>query len=262
MRTLPVEDLTVTVLQQALVWQDAVANRKAFGEAILALQEPGDLVVLPEMFTAGFSMDSEKVAEEAEGPTLSWMREMAAVSGAVVVGSYGVRARQGVVNRLVWMRPDGSFEFYDKRHLFRMAGEHERYEAGETRLVVELKGWRCCPLICYDLRFPVWCRNRDDYDLLLFVANWPAVRAFPWRTLLLARAMENISCVVGVNRVGLDGNGYAYSGDSIILDAQGRALVEPLDKEGAFTAVLSAGELRRFREKFPANLDADDFSLL
>lgn len=262
MQTLPVDDLSVTVLQHDLVWQNAAANRKAFGDAILGLNKPTDLVVLPEMFTAGFSMDSEKVAEDADGPTLSWMREMAAESGAVVVGSYGVRAREGVVNRLVWMRPEGSFESYDKRHLFRMAGEHKRYLAGEERLVVELKGWRCCPLICYDLRFPVWCRNKDDYDLLLFVANWPALRAFPWRTLLLARAMENLSCVVGVNRVGVDGNGYAYSGDSIVLDAQGRALVEPLAEEGAFTAILSADDLRRFRGKFPANLDADEFSIL
>ncbi len=258
---LPKEDLRVSVLQQPLVWQDADANRRVFGELILGLSGKTDLIVLPEMFTAGFSMDVEKVAEPAEGPTLDWMRQMAADSGAVVTGSYGVKTEEGVVNRLVWMQADGVHAHYDKRHLFRMAGEHKRYAAGRDRLLVTLKGWRCCPMTCYDLRFPVWCRNNDDYDLLLFVANWPAARAYHWQTLLKARAIENLSFVVGVNRVGQDGKGLQYSGDSAILDMEGKALVEPASQAGAFTAILRAEELHAYRERFPAHLDADDFSI-
>jgi predicted amidohydrolase len=258
----PKHDLRVTVLQQALVWQDGNANRKAFGELILKLAGKTDLIALPEMFTAGFSMDTEKVAEQPQGVTLDWMRAMAAESGAVIVGSYGVLSEQGVVNRLIWMRPDGTHVHYDKRHLFRMAGEHKRYAAGAERVIVDLKGWRCCPMTCYDLRFPVWCRNRNDYDLLIFVANWPAARAYHWRSLLVARAIENLSCLVAVNRVGEDGNGHAYSGDSMILDAKGEALVDPMSERGLFTAVLKAADLNTYRERFPAHLDADDFTIL
>jgi len=254
-------DLTVTVIQQPLVWQEPEANRARFEKLITEQAQNSDLIVLPEMFTAGFSMDTQKVAEEEDGTTRQWMAEVAKVSDAVITGSYAVKTEQGIVNRLVWMRPDGSFEYYDKRHLFRMAGEHKRYEAGDKRIIVELNGWRCCPMICYDLRFPVWCRNNDDYDLLVFVANWPAARAYHWRTLLKARAIENLSCLVGVNRVGEDGNGHTYSGDSIILDAQGSALVDPGSEAGVYTATLSASELQRYRERFPAHLDADDFSL-
>lgn len=255
------DDLTVSIIQQPLFWQDPEANRKRFAKLIAEQTQNSDLIVLPEMFTAGFSMDTQKVAEPEDGITRQWMADVAKASGAVIAGSYAVKTEQGVVNRLVWMRPDGSFECYDKRHLFRMAGEHKRYEAGDKRIIVELKGWRCCPMICYDLRFPVWCRNNDDYDLLVFVANWPAARAYHWQTLLKARAIENLSCLVGVNRVGEDGNGHAYSGDSIVLDAQGRALVDPGSEAGVFTAILNASELRQYRERFPAHLDADDFSL-
>ncbi len=258
----PKQNLRVTVLQQPLVWQDGAANREAFGHLIVQLKDKSDLIVLPEMFTAGFSMDTQKVAEAPEGVTLAWMQKMAAESEAVLVGSYGVSIGGNVVNRLIWMRPDGTHEHYDKRHLFRMAGEHTRYAAGSERLIVELKGWRCCPMICYDLRFPVWCRNRDDYDLQIFVANWPAARAQHWRSLLVARAIENLSCVVGVNRIGEDGNGHRYSGDSMILDAKGVTLVNPMDKRGVFTAVLKADDLREYRQRFPAHLDADHFEIL
>ncbi|MBU3071500.1 amidohydrolase [Aestuariicella sp. G3-2] len=261
---MPQQDLRVSVVQNTLAWQDPESNRSRFGEMILNDTKNADLVVLPEMFTAGFSMDSKKVAEPADGDTLIWMEEMARATGAVITGSYAVADEKGGLpfNRLVWMRPDGSYETYNKRHLFRMAGEDARYQAGSERIIVELKGWRVCPLICYDLRFPVWCRNRNDYDLLVFVANWPAARSFPWSHLLKARAIENLACVVGVNRVGEDGNGHAYSGDSIVLDAKGKALVVPGSDRGVFSATLSAEELNAFREKFPAHLDADDFELL
>ena len=268
----PENDLTVSVIQQPLVWQNAPENRRRFEQLIRDNCRESDLVVLPEMFTAGFSMDSRKVAEPAEGDTLEWMRALAREVDAVITGSFAVAAESveeknadgGAhlpVNRLVWMRPDGSYESYDKRHLFRMAGEHKRYQGGDQRLLVQHKGWRICPMICYDLRFPVWCRNQNDYDLLVFVANWPAARAYHWSQLLKARAIENLACVVGVNRVGEDDNGHQYSGDSIILDAEGRALVEPLSASGVFTATLSAQVLRDYRERFPAYLDADGFCL-
>ncbi len=249
-------------MQQPLVWQEPESNRRSFARLASEQKDSADLIVLPEMFNAGFSMNAQKVAEEPEGDTHHWMAELATEMDAVVTGSYAVRVAGGVVNRLLWMRPDGSFEHYDKRHLFRMAGEQKRYLPGDRRLVVEHNGWRCCPLICYDLRFPAWCRNRGDYDVLLFVANWPAARSEHWKALLKARAIENLSYVVGVNRVGDDANGIAYSGDSIVLDAEGRALVEPRSSAGAFTATLSAKELMDYRERFPAHLDADEFSLL
>ncbi len=276
-RLAPENDLTVSVIQQPLVWQNARENRQRFERLIRDHCGESDLVVLPEMFTAGFSMDSHKVAEPAEGDTLEWMRVLAQDVDAVITGSFAVATNEiddkraeadggdsGAelpLNRLVWMRPDGSYATYDKRHLFRMAGEHKRYQAGDRRLLVEHKGWRICPMVCYDLRFPVWCRNQNDYDLLVFVANWPAARAYHWSQLLKARAIENLACVVGVNRVGEDDNGHQYSGDSIILDAEGRALVEPLSASGVFTSRLSARALRDYRQRFPAYLDADGFSL-
>ena len=257
---MPQQDLTVSLLQQPLHWQDPVANRQLFGGLIKTEAAGSDLIVLPEMFTAGFSMDTRKVAESPQGPTLEWMAAQAAASQAVITGSYAVNTGTGIVNRLVWMRPDGSHVHYDKRHLFRMAGEHERYSSGDKRIIVELNGWRCCPLICYDLRFPVWCRNRGDYDLLLFVANWPAARAHHWRALLRARAIENLSVVIGVNRVGVDGKGHQYQGDSIALDAEGQALVEPRAAVGVHSATCSAAALNAYRQRFPAHLDADSFS--
>ncbi|MGH1371116.1 MAG: amidohydrolase [Cellvibrionaceae bacterium] len=271
--TSPEHDLQVCIIQQPLVWQNPEANRQHFGDLIrqqfqqsLRKQIPHtDLVVLPEMFTAGFSMDSRKVAEETDGDTLTWMRQLAIETNAVITGSFAASVKENhqslPMNRLIWMRPDGTFEVYDKRHLFRMAGEHERYKAGTERLLVEHKGWRICPMICYDLRFPVWCRNQNDYDLSIFVANWPAARAYHWVQLLKARAIENLACVVGVNRVGEDANGHTYSGDSIILDAEGKALVEPKSQTGVFHATLSAAQLRQYRQRFPAYLDADAFTI-
>lgn len=252
-------DLAVTILQASLKWKDPVANRALLADLIKTECDSSDLIVLPEMFTTGFCMDSEEVATCPKGETHQWLAEIAAQYDAVITGSYPVRIKQGVVNRLIWMRPDGSYEFYDKRHLFRMGDEHKHYIAGSKRLQVNINGWRCCPLICYDLRFPVWCRNYDDYDLLLFVANWPQSRADHWKTLLKARAIENLSYVVGVNPVGVDGNGQTYSGDSLVLDAQGKPLIDAKSSTGAFTVILSARELSNYRENFPAYLDADNF---
>jgi predicted amidohydrolase len=255
-----VRDLNVALVQQPLAWQDADANRARFAELLAPLAGRTDLVVLPEMFTTGFSMGAAELAEDMGGPTVEWLRATAARLGAVVTGSLIV-ADDGYRNRLLWARPDGTLAAYDKRHLFRMAREHEHYAAGQDRVVVELHGWRVLPLVCYDLRFPVWSRNRGDYDLALYVANWPAARRYAWSTLLRARAIENLCYVVGVNRVGTDGAGIDYAGDSVALDPLGQPLAE-LGAAAAVTQVaLSAEALTNHRRRFPAHLDADAFRL-
>ena len=256
-------DLRVTIVQTDLHWHDATANRNMFAEKLAAAAPKTDLIVLPEMFSTGFSMDAPALAEQPEGETLQWMREQAAAYDAVVTGSIIVQENGQYFNRLYWVRPDGSYAQYNKRHLFRMAQEHHTYTPGSERLTVELKGWKICPLVCYDLRFPVWSRNTGDrYDLLLYVANWPKVRSLPWRTLLQARAIENVAYVVGVNRIGTDVNNHPYSGDSAIIHPKGHKLLETTEQESILTIELSKQELLDFRETFPAHLDADEFELL
>jgi len=254
--------LRVTLVQTELAWQDPAANRRNLAAHFRGLAGHTDLVVLPEMFSTGFSMDAEALAEDMDGPTIGWMREHAAALGCVVTGSLNVRDAGACFNRLVWARPDGSLEHYDKRHLFRMASEQRHYAAGDRRLVVEVKGWRVCPMVCYDLRFPVWSRARDDYDLLLYVANWPQRRAHAWTTLLRARAIENLCYVIGVNRVGKDGNGATYVGDSVAVDFLGQSLSSEGGGERVETAVLDLESLQAYRQSFPAQLDADRFEII
>lgn len=257
----PGQDLRLALLQTELVWHDPAANRAHF-EQLLARVGETDLVILPEMFTTGFSMESAALAEPADGPTAVWLREQARRIGTVVTGSLIVQDEDGRHrNRLLWATPEGELLHYDKRHLFRMAGEHERYAPGEQRLVLTLKGWRIRPLICYDLRFPVWSRAQDDTDLLLYVANWPAPRRGHWNRLLPARAIENLCYVAAVNRIGSDGNGHPYAGDSQVLDFQGEPLVEAGAVAGIFHTTLSATALTAYRERFPAQRDADAFRL-
>jgi predicted amidohydrolase len=254
--------LRVTVVQTELAWQDPAANRHRLAAHFRGLLGHTDLIVLPEMFSTGFSMDAATLAEDMHGPTIGWMREEAAALGCVITGSLIVREAGHCYNRLVWARPDGTLEHYDKRHLFRVAGEQDHYAAGARRLVVDLKGWRICPMICYDLRFPVWSRNRGDYDLLLYVANWPQRRAHAWSTLLKARAIENLCYVAGVNRIGKDGNGATYAGDSVVLDFLGQLLSSEGGGDRVETTVLDLESLRSYRASFPAHLDADRFELL
>lgn len=261
-------DLRLSLIQGDTLWLDAVANRARYGELIRPLRGQTDLVILPETFTSGFSNDPELAAEDNTGATLPWMAALAAKIDAVITGSVVMREGAQVYNRLIWMRPDGSHDHYDKRHLFRMADEHLRFSGGERRLVVELKGWRVCPLVCYDLRFPVFLRNRYqhkearfDYDVALFVANWPAPRRGPWRTLLRARAIENLCYVAGVNRVGIDGKQLPYAGDSAVIDYVGEPLIELGSEVQVATTVLSASALAQHRERFPAWMDADAFTL-
>ena len=265
----PAIDLRVSLVQAATVWHDAPANRALYGALVRPLAGSTDLVVLPETFTSGFTNDTLHQAETMRGETLPWLADLARAVGAVVTGSVVVAEGGGYRNRLIWMRPDGSFECYDKRHLFRMANEHERYGGGRSKLIVELQGWRVCPMVCYDLRFPVWIRNRFgrsaaerfDYDLLLMVANWPSARRNAWRTLLRARAIENLCYAVGVNRVGRDGNGLDYAGDSAAVDFLGEALVDLGAQPQVVTCSLSGSALQAHRERFPAQLDADEFAI-
>jgi predicted amidohydrolase len=264
------QPLTMTLVQGATRWHDAAGNRDYYGALVRANAGATDLFVLPETFLSGFTNETLGNAEPMDGEGITWLRALAAETCATITGSLVVREGERCVNRLVWMRPDGSFELYDKRHLFRMAGEHERYAGGAQRLIVELNGWRVCPMVCYDLRFPVWTRNRRDeqaaggmdYDLILFVANWPAPRRQAWRTLLRARAIENLSYCLGVNRVGVDGNELPYAGDSAVLDPLGEPLVDLGAQEQVVTVRLDPAVLLAHRQRFPAWMDADAFELL
>jgi omega-amidase len=257
--------LRVTLVQADLAWHDARANRRNFERTLAPLAGQTDLIVLPEMFTTGFTMAAQVVAEPARGPTIEWLRETAGRLNAVITGSIVTQESGSYFNRLIWMRPDGSHESYDKRHLFRMAHEDRHYSAGTYRLTVELNGWIICPLVCYDLRFPVWSRNSigsdASYDVLLYVANWPERRRHAWQTLLKARAIENLCYCIGVNRVGKDGNDVDYSGDSAAIDFLGQPMTEPSESEFVATVSLDRTALDAFRNKFPAHLDADDFEL-
>jgi len=259
--------LRVSLVQGATRWHDPVGNREYYGSLIAPLAGHTDLVVLPETFTSGFSNEAIHNAETMDGPSVAWLREKAKELDAAITGSVQLRASEGVFNRLLFVTPDGEVRHYDKRHLFRYADEHKRYASGRDKLIVEWKGWRICPLVCYDLRFPVFSRNGHDpqrgfdYDLVLFVANWPAARAHAWRTLLRARAIENLSYCLGVNRVGTDGNQLPYSGDSGVLDCLGQAMVDLGAQEQTVTVTLDPAALAAFREKFPAWMDADAFEL-
>ncbi len=261
-------DLRLTLVQADTVWHDPAANRARIAEWLRG-GEATDLIVLPETFTTGFSNDAVASAETMDGESVAWMRALAHEYDAAVTGSIQIREGDAVFNRLIFATPDGALRHYDKRHLFRMAREQEWYAAGRDRLVVEFRGWRICPLVCYDLRFPVFSRNRADparggeldYDLLLYVANWPAARHEAWRTLLRARAMENLCYVVGVNRAGTDGNGHAYLGGSLVADPVGKAMMECDATPQAANAFLSLVRLREHRRRFPAHLDADRFTI-
>ena len=254
--------LTLTIVQEELHWHDAGANRRMFTQRIDQLAEPTDLIILPEMFTTGFTMDAKSQAESMDGPSMDWLHKTADRQSSVVCGSLIIEDGGYFYNRFIFMRPDGSFEQYDKRHLFRLADEHQHYSPGEESIVVELNGWRICPMICYDLRFPVWSRNRQNYDLLLYVANWPSPRHHAWHTLIRARAIENLAYVAAVNRSGKDGNNLPYLGGSAIIDYLGHELVDLGDSASAGIATLDKEALNKFRDRFPFHKDADRFQVL
>lgn len=251
-------DLTVTLIQQALAWEDSEANLAAFGAAIEGIESKPDLIVLPEMFASGFTMTPAAAAQPMDGPAVQWMQGTAARTGAVLLGSLAIHSDKGFTNRAIWTEPDGTQIMYDKRHLFRMAGEHEVYTAGDRIATCMCRGWRIRLFICYDLRFPGWMRNlHKAYDLAVVVANWPAMRAEHWQTLLRARAIENQVFVVGVNRVGTDGNGVDYAGQSMVVDPVGNVIFDAAGNTGAFTVTLPSAVMDQWREQFPAWQDAD-----
>jgi predicted amidohydrolase len=254
------QDLKVTLIQPDMHWQSPAENRTMYEQLMDQNASNTDLVVLPEMFSTGFTMDSRTAAEPMGGESCQWLQQQAQRRGVAITGSLAIASGDSYVNRMIFSFPDGGQIFYDKRHLFRMAGEHERYQPGDKRVVVEYRGWRILLQVCYDLRFPVFSRNNNDYDLALYVANWPEPRRQPWRKLLQARAIENLCYVAGVNRVGTDANGHKYSGDSMLVDFKGELLID--HQPGVTfcdTATLSGQSLTQFKEAFPAWLDADSF---
>lgn len=257
------KDLRITLIQSTLHWENIDANLKMFAEKVSSIKEQTDLIILPEMFSTGFTMNNKPLAEKMDGKAVAWMKKAAKEKNCVITGSLIIEEGGMYFNRLIWMRADGSFETYDKRHLFRYANEQDHYTAGTKRLIVELNGWKVCPMICYDLRFPVWIRNQNkEYDLLIFVANWPERRNYPREALLLARAIENQAYVVGVNRVGKDGGDINHSGDSVVIDPQGQIIAKAKPNEEAIlSATLSYSALEEWRKKFPAWMDADKFQI-
>lgn len=261
-------DLKISIIQSDLHWEDIGANLAAFEEKIWRISSNTDVIVLPEMFTTGFTMNATRLSEMMNMRTTKWMRQMADQTGALILGSFIANVHERYYNRLLWMEPGGNLKTYDKRHLFRMEGEQKTFSAGESLLIGTWKGWRICPLVCYDLRFPVWSRNKYDittrkqaYDVLIYIANWPTTRIDAWDTLLKARAIENLSYVVGVNRVGMDGNGIEYNGHSSFVSPKGDTIFSIEGTETTKTIELNANSLEAFRERFPAYLDADEFSI-
>lgn len=255
------QDLRVTLVQSHLHWEAAAENRALFTAKFKDLRGSTDLVVLPEMFTTGFTMRSRELAEGMDGRTVAWMKEQTHAMDAALYGSVIIREGDQCYNRGLFVTPDGTVTTYDKRHLFRFAKETDHYTAGAERVVVEWRGWRILLQICFDLRFPVFARNRGDYDAILYVANWPEVRRYPWSHLLIARAIENQCHVVGVNRVGQDGNGHLYSGDSAAIDPRGAVSGLAPGAEGMLTTVFDRAALEDFRAKFPVAMEADAFEM-
>lgn len=253
--------MKISLIQTSLTWENHQANRDNFTEKINSIEET-DLIVLPEMFATGFTMKPEGIAETMQGESVKWMQEMAKKKNCAITGSLVITEDGKYYNRLFFVYPDGSYKTYDKRHLFTLAGEEKHYTAGSDRLVLEYRGWKICPLVCYDLRFPVFSRNTDDFDLLLYVANWPQVRVQAWDALLKARAIENMCYAVGVNRIGQDNNGHNYSGHSQVIDGMGNHALEPFAYEDVLTVELDKAGLDKARKKFGFLNDRDSFTLL
>ncbi|MDN3205858.1 amidohydrolase [Algoriphagus sediminis] len=263
---MPEQNLRIALVQTNLVWEDKVANLANLEEKLWSITEGVDLIILPEMFPTGFSMNAEKLAEPMNFHATKWMKQMAGQKKCVITGSLIIQEGDDFFNRMLWVTPEGDVDFYDKRHLFRMAKEDETFSPGLSKKIFELKSWKILPQVCYDLRFPVFSRNKwkdgkSEYDLSIYIASWPAARSSAWETLLPARAIENLSYSIGVNRVGTDGNGIAYKGKSAAYDFKGQALVEHESEEVISIIELDAKALGTYRQKFPAWQDADQFSI-
>jgi omega-amidase len=255
--------LLFTLIQRPLQWQDAAANCACFETQISSLKGKHEIVVLPETFNTGFCMQPKEFAETMNGNTVTWMREMAVKYKIILTGSIMIQENGQYLNRLIWMQPDGKYGHYDKRHLFSFGGEGNEFSAGEKRFITQVKGWRICTQICYDLRFPVWSRlqHPNEYDVLLYIANWPTKRVHAWKTLLMARAIENQCYVVAVNRTGADGNGIQYPGESCVINPLGEIIVSSVLDEDTLTACLDKAEIDAIRSQFPFQSDKDNFIL-
>lgn len=252
------QDLTITLVQTELIWEDIPANLALLDNKIDTISEQTDLIVLPEMFTTGFSMNAAKLAESMNGSAVSWILSKSKSKNADIMGSVIVEEDAKYYNRLLWAKPDGTLMTYDKKHLFRMTGEHEVFSPGSRHLTGTINGWKLRPFICYDMRFPVWTRNiGNQYDMAIYIANWPERRAPHWKILMPARAVENQGYVIGVNRVGKDGNGLTYSGDSSIIDPMGNVLFQRADTPCVYTAKLKYDLIKEYRENFEAWRDSD-----
>jgi len=257
-----VSTLSFSLIQTTLFWEDKAANLAMLAKKIMGIEEYTEIIVLPEMFSTGFSMQPEKFAETMDGPSVDWMRRISAEKKVILTGSLMIKEDEKYYNRLIWMLPNGELGYYDKRHLFAFAEEDQHYSAGNKRLIASVKGWKINLQICYDLRFPVWARQQgEEYDLLLYVANWPEKRNHAWKTLLTARAIENQCITIGVNRVGLDGNNIAHSGDSLIVGPLGEVLYHCAYEEAIFTITLQKEEINNARSQFPFWKDADFFQI-
>jgi len=256
-------DLNISLIQTDLPWQGASENRELLEQILDATIDSTDLIVLPEMFTCSFDDTKNAIAESMPGETVDWMRIMAVSYQAAVCGTIAVKENGERFNRFLFVTPEGKVRHYDKRHLFRMLGEHKRYASGNRQPIIKWRDWRIMPLVCYDLRFPVWCRNTEslNYDLIVCPANWPAARDEHWQTLLRARAIENLAYVAGTNRVGKDGNDLDYAGHSQLIDPAGEVLLDAGDKIGGYAATISKEHLEAYRKSFPTHLDADPFLL-
>lgn len=258
--------LTITTIQTNLFWEDKRANLQMLEDKIAALSTKTEIVVLPEMFSTGFSMRPQLFAENIDGDSVEWMKRVSKENGIILTGSLIIEEEGKYYNRLIWMLPNGQFGQYNKRHLFAYAGEHEHYAAGNKRLIASVKGWKINLQVCYDLRFPVWSRqqtenNTPEYDVLIYVANWPEKRSHAWKTLLCARAIENQCYVIGVNRIGNDGNNIYHSGNTLVIDPLGQVLYHMADEEDINTITLSKEKLEEVRNRFPFLNDADRFTI-
>jgi predicted amidohydrolase len=256
------QNLIITLIQTELEWEDAEANLRRFDIILDRLDAETDLIILPEMFSTGFSMNADRLAENMQGETVEWLRQKARKFQSDVIGSLIIVENGRYYNRLCWATPDNRMLTYDKKHLFRYAGEDKVYAAGRSLIVAEIKGWKIRPFICYDLRFPVWSRNvGSEYDVAVYIANWPERRAAHWKSLLEARAIENQVYVIGVNRIGTDGNGIYYSGDSSIINPQGKVLFRNSHAPCLYSTQLDFDLLEKYRRSFPAWMDVDHFDL-
>ncbi|MBI9068913.1 MAG: amidohydrolase [Salinivirgaceae bacterium] len=255
------DKLNITIIQPDIVWEKTSVNLNKY-EKLFEKIEKSDMVVLPEMFHTGFTMNVEEFAQPMNGRVVSWMQNHALEQNFAIMGSTTIKDEEDIFNRFIMAMPCGTAIGADKRHLFRMGEEHKHFSPGTKQKIFQYFGWRIRPLVCYDLRFPVWSRNQNDYDLLIYVANWPAPRREVWKTLLKARAIENQCYVIGVNRVGKDGMDIDYTGDSMVIDFKGNVIAEVAENtEGMASVSLSLSELQQFRDKFPAHLDADKFEV-